>query len=49
MKAIAEKYMLESLYILAESFFAVRVGEGEAKSEPSLGTLMESWSIGAQY
>jgi hypothetical protein len=49
MKAMAEKYMLVSLYIWAESLLAVLVGDGEAESEPSLGTFVESGSMGAQY
>lgn len=49
MKAMAEKYMLVSLYISAESLLAVLFGAGEFLSEPSLGILIESLSIGEQY
>jgi hypothetical protein len=49
MKAMAEKYMLVSLYISAESFLAVRFGDGEPESEPSLGIMVESAWMGAQY
>jgi hypothetical protein len=49
MKAMAEKYMLVSLYIWAESLLAVLVGDGEAESEPSLGIFVESGSMGVQY
>jgi hypothetical protein len=49
MKAMAEKYIFVSLYTSAESLLAVLFGDGEPESEPSLGNLVESESIGAQY